>query len=582
MGSTAPSLLRKPEPRLANLLRPYWHWIVGLVVLTLVGNGLNLIVPKLIAWAIDSYIAGSYHPGRIAFVFGAVSAAIFVFTYFQSVAQTYSSELVARDLRSRLAAKIAGQDNVYVQNVGAARLLTNFTSDIDSIKQFVAQALVSLVSSAFLIVGASALMFSIDWRLALGVLCVVPLVGSVFVFVLGRARMLFVRSRACVDWLNRVINESIVGASLIRLLNSQQTEYEKFLAANSDALNISLAIIRLFACLIPVITLGTNLATLVIMIFGGNFVIAGSMSLGDFTAFNAYVAMLFFPILVIGLRSNIIAQASAAYGRIAAVLGAPAPVHDGTITSGLRGDITVAHLSLQFGCRKALDDVSFHVAARTRTAILGPSAAGKTQLLYAIMGLIRPESGEILLDGARIDRYALEGLHRQIALVFQDSVIFNLSMRENIAFSDAVNSASFNKALKAAELADFVATLPDGIDTTISERGMSLSGGQKQRVMLARALALEPKVLLLDDFTARVDARTEQRILANVRKNYPDLTLISVTQKISPVEDYDQIVLLMEGRVVALGRHADLIRRSPEYVQIYESQQSAEDYGLRA
>ncbi len=579
----------RPQPappeagaRLSDLLKPYRGWIAGLVVLTLLGNGLNLVIPKIIAATIDSYTAAEFHLAGAALEFGLAALGIFVFIYFQSIVQTYASELVARDLRNRVAAKVSGQDNAYVQKVGAARLLTNLTSDVDSIKMFVSQAIVSIVSSVFLIVGASALMFSIDWRLALAVLLVVPVIGGAFSFVLRRVRALFVRSRAAIDWLNRVINESIVGSSLIRLLNSQHAEYEKFLAANTEALDIGLGIIRLFAGLIPVITFATNVATLVILTLGGHFVIAGRMTLGEFTAFNSYLAMLIFPILVIGFMSNVIAQASAAYARVADVLGAPVPERAGTVTARLRGEIAVTSLTLGFGERKALDDVSIHVAARSRTAILGPTAAGKTQLLYALTGLIRPQSGQILFDGVPIERYDTEALHRQIGFVFQDSIVFNLSLKENIAFSDTVDADALEKAVRTAELGDFVASLPAGLETVVSERGTSLSGGQKQRIMLARALALDPRILLLDDFTARVDSRTEQRILANVRRNYPDVTLISVTQKIAPIEDYDQIVLLMEGQVLASGTHVELMHRCPEYVQIYQSQRSTEDYELRA
>lgn len=166
--------------------------------------------------------------------------------------------------------------------------------------------------------------------------------------------------------------------------------------------------------------------------------------------------------------------------------------------------------------------------------------------------------------------------------MFQDSIIFNLTLRENIAFSKTVTDADLEKAVATAELSDFIDALPDKLDTVVSERGTSLSGGQKQRIMLARALALDPSVLLLDDFTARVDANTEQRILANVQRNYPGLTLISVTQKVASVEGYDQIVLLMEGELLARGTHAELLASSPEYVQIYESQRSTESYELRA
>ena len=187
-----------------------------------------------------------------------------------------------------------------------------------------------------------------------------------------------------------------------------------------------------------------------------------------------------------------------------------------------------------------------------------------------------------MFDGNSIDAYNSESFHSQVGFVFQDSIIFNMSIRENIAFSDTVTDESLQKAIDTAELHEFIESLPDKLSTIVSERGSSLSGGQKQRIMLARALAINPKVLLLDDFTARVDTNTEKKILANVQKNYPGLTLLSVTQKIASVEHYDQIILLMQGEIVASGKHNDLMKTSPEYIQIFNSQQSTSNYELQS
>jgi len=202
--------------------------------------------------------------------------------------------------------------------------------------------------------------------------------------------------------------------------------------------------------------------------------------------------------------------------------------------------------------------------------------------LYLLTGLIKPNEGAVLYDGIELKDYQKESFHTQIGIVFQDSVMFNMSLLENISFSETVTEESLKKAIDTAELSDFIKTLPNGLDTIVSERGTSLSGGQKQRIMLARALALNPKILLLDDFTARVDQQTERKILKNVRDNYPELTLVSVTQKISPVKDFDQIILLMEGEVVATGQHEALRKSSPEYIQIYESQKSTSHYELQS
>lgn len=576
---------RKAQPSsggLFALLIPYWPWVALLVLLTIASNSLNLVGPQLIARAIDSVGGADYRLSTLVSEFIALAVGIFILTYGQAIVQTVTAERVARDLRARLVETLSRQDFAYVQTVTPAKLLTNLTSDVDAVKSFVSQAIAAIVSSAFLIVGASVLLLLIDWQLALAVLTVVPVIAVSFYYVLSRVRKLFRRSQEAVDWLNKVINESILGSSLIRLLNSQTSEYNKFIAANGQSMSIGLSIIKLFATLIPVITFCTNLATLVIVAFGGHLVISGTMTLGDFTAFNSYLGILIFPIIIIGFMSNVVAQASASYERIGKVLTTAAPKPWGTLDVELRGDIAVKNLTVRYGQREALDDVSLTVPAGSRTAVIGPTAAGKTQLLFAIAGLIEPQAGSITIDGQNLTAYDKQALHRQVGLVFQDSVTFNLSLRENIAFSTLVDNAGVDKAIATAELDEFIATLPQGLDTVIAERGTSLSGGQKQRIMLARALALNPKVLLLDDFTARVDARTEQRILANVAANYPGITLVSVTQKIGPVKAYDQIVLLMEGKVLATGTHDQLMHTSPEYVQIYASQQSTEDYELQA
>ena len=235
-------------------------------------------------------------------------------------------------------------------------------------------------------------------------------------------------------------------------------------------------------------------------------------------------------------------------------------------------------VSVIYGQKPALKNVSFSVDAGSKIAVIGPTAAGKTQLLYLLTALINPNSGTVEFDGKSIDQYDSESFHSQVGFVFQDSIIFNMSIRENIAFSDTVTDESLERAIDTAELREFIDSLPDKLSTVVSERGSSLSGGQKQRIMLARALAVNPRVLLLDDFTARVDGNTEKKILANVQKNYPGLTLISVTQKISAVEHYDKIIVLMQGEIVASGKHDELMHSSPEYVQIFNSQQSTSNY----
>ena len=575
------------QPGIFSLLKPYSGLVTLLIVFALFSNSANLWLPKIISHGIDGYIGSlrthihfDVNPTLVEFSLAVLF--IFVFAYLQTIIQTYTSEKVARDLRTRLSDKISRQSNLFIEQVTPSKLLTNLTADADSIKLFVSQALVSIVSSLVTIIGASVLLLTINWKLGLCVIAIIPIIGGTFFYVLKKVRALFIKSRGVIDWLNKVINESILGSALIRVINSQQLEFDKFLKANTEARDIGLSILRLFAGLIPVITFCANFASLSILALGGHFVINGTMSLGDFAAFNSYLAQLIFPIIVIGFMSNIIAQATASFQRINVVLDTADTSGKGELVATLNGDIEIRDVSISYGQKPALKNVSLEVSAGSKIAIIGPTAAGKSQLLYLLTALIKPDSGEILFDGKGIDIYNSESFHSQVGFVFQDSIIFDMSVRENIAFSDTVTDESLQKAIDTAELTEFIASLPEKLSTVVSERGSSLSGGQKQRIMLARALAINPKVLLLDDFTARVDNNTEKKILANVQKNYPGLTLISVTQKIASVEHYDQIILMMQGEIVATGKHDDLMRSSPEYVQIFNSQQSTSNYEVQS
>ncbi|HEY4327210.1 MAG TPA: ABC transporter ATP-binding protein [Mucilaginibacter sp.] len=579
--------VNKPKPPgIFSLLKPYSGLVTLLILFALFSNSINLWLPKIISHGIDDYIRSyvthskfDVNPTIIKFS-GAVIL-VFIFALLQTIIQVYTSERVARDMRSKLSYKISKQSSVFIESVTPAKLLTNLTADVDAIKMFVSQALVSIVSSVVIIIGACILLLSINWKLALCIIPIIPIIGGTFFYVLKKVRVFFIKRMGVIDWLNKVINESILGSALIRVINSQQLEFDKFLKANTEAKDIGFSILRLFAGLIPVITFTSNIATLSILALGGHFVINNTMSLGDFAAFNSYLAQLIFPILVIGFMSNIIASATASFNRINGVLDTPDTSETGTLTDSLKGDVEMKGVSVNYGQKPALKNVSFSVKAGSKIAIIGPTAAGKSQLLFLLTGLIKQNEGVVLFDGKSIDEYESESFHSQVGFVFQDSIIFNMSIRENIAFSDTVTDESLQKAIDTAELREFVDSLPEKLSTIVSERGSSLSGGQKQRIMLARALAIDPKVLLLDDFTARVDTNTEKKILANVQKNYPGLTLISVTQKIASVEHYDQIILLMQGEIIASGKHDELMHTSPEYVQIFDSQQSTSNYEIQ-
>ena len=502
--------------------------------------------------------------------------AIFVFAVGQSFLQTFLSELVARNLREKLVNKISEQNFGFVTKVGPEKLLTVLTSDVDNIKQAMTMGLIQVFSAIVMIFGSAIMLLGINRKLGLLVLLIVPLVAVIFVNLFGRIRSFFKRSQAVLDRLNKVIKENIVAAALVRIVNSQRKEIDKFNDQNNQAKDLGLSIMRLFSGLIPIIGLIANSSVILILMVGGKFILSGEFTVGGLTAFNTYVAMLIFPIIMLGFISNMIARAMTSYQRIQEVMNFSGKNDFGELNKEIKGEIVFKNVNLKFGEKQVLKDVSFEIKSGSKTAILGPTAAGKTQIFYLMSGLINPDSGEILIDKVPLKKYSQECLSNQLGLVFQDSSIFNLTIKENINFKNKEDSKNLEKAIETAALDDFVDSLSDGLETKLTERGSNLSGGQKQRLTLARALAVNPKILLLDDFTARVDRSTEKDIFSRLKKNYGKITQVLITQQIASVKDFDQIILIMEGEVLAKGTHKELLKKSPEYQQLYSLQMSTE------
>ncbi len=336
------------------LLKPYYLYVIWLLFFTILSNWLNLVIPKIVSSSIDNYTSWKLDLYLTVIEFFIVSFLIFVFTYLQNILQVYTSEIVARDLRNKLIRKISFQDYNYIQLVTPSTLLTNLTSDVDSVKIFVSQAISTIISSVFLIIGASVLLLMINWKMALAVLLIVPMIWISFSIVLSKVRKLFKSSQETIDWLNRIINESILGSALIRLLNSHTFEYKKFLEASTKSKQIWLSILGLFAILVPLMMFLSNIAILIILLMWWHFVILGNMSLGDFAAFNSYLAILIFPIIMIWFMSGVIAQASASYSRISEILNFPTKKDEWIIVKKLSWDIKIENITLKFWEKYAL------------------------------------------------------------------------------------------------------------------------------------------------------------------------------------------------------------------------------------
>ncbi len=560
------------------LVKSYKWWVIAVTVLGLAANILALLVPKLSAQVIDQVVASSSANVTLLII---VATLTLIIAIIQIVASTYFSEKIALDLRAKLITKMSGQTFNYIAMSTPGRLLTVATSDVDAVKNVIAQGLVTLLGAVVTLIGSAIFLLFINAKLALATLAVVPFLILTFALIFGKIAALFKQGQENIEKINAVINETIIGAALIRVLHAASFEIKNFMKINATSRDIGLAVVKNISALIPIIVLLSNISTMIIVWFGGKQVIAGTLSVGNFSAFLQYSAMFIWPLFILSFVGTMISRGGVSLKRINEVLDASVKEKEGTYEGEIKGAVEFKNVSLRYmdtgGTeRTVLKNISFTINPGTKNAIVGPTAAGKTQLFYLMAGLVEPSEGSIEIDGRPITSYKTSTLLSNIGLVFQDSIIFNTTLHDNIALSGKTSTEILTKALRTAELDQLVTSLPQGMETMVSERGTSLSGGQKQRLMLARALAVNPRILLLDDFTARVDQATEASILSNVAQNYPNVTLISITQKVEPIKDYDKIIVVMESELVACGTHAELLDESFEYKQIYESQQSTE------
>jgi len=563
-----------PMATVVKFVKPYKFLTALLVMFTLIATVLSLLIPKYIGYILDAAVKRENYDNLVVSMIILIAISLLIGVV-QMIAGVYLSQKVAFDLRVAISGKIAKQTFKFINKISPSKLLSILTSDVDAIRELISQSLVLTFSSIFLILGAGALMLSINVPMGLAGLLVIPAIGGAFGYVFKKLGPLFYQSRIIIDNLNRVISENIIAASLIRVLSSQKKEVAKLEIYNAQSRELGFKILNGFAFMFPFVNLASSLGVVTVLYIGGNQLLGGNITPGDFVTFFTYLGVLIWPIITLGFISNLISRAFISLERVNEVLNSKIEESKGTLEKEIEGKIEFKNVSLVLDEKNILKNVSFIIHPHKQSAIIGPTAAGKTQIMYLLTGLIEPTSGDIFIDDINVKEYNLRNLYKQMGIVFQDSIIFNTTISENIDFQKS--SGALDKVIETAELNDFIQKLDNGLETIINERGSNLSGGQKQRLTLARALVVNPKVLLLDDFTARVDKGTEKRIFDNLKKEFPTITQLVISQKIDSIKDFDEIVLIMEGEVLATGKHDDLLNKSLEYKQIYESQQSTEN-----
>lgn len=563
-------------------LAPYKREVAAALVSLLLVSGASLLTPLLIAYAVDTGITGRDSRAILLAVAGLVGVALVrgAFNFLQGYLAERASQGVAYDMRNSLFSRMERLSFGYHDRAETGQLVTRLTSDVEQVRAFIGSGVVQLASSVVMFFGTTALLLWIDWRLALIVLAtIVPIILLLYRFVRGISP-LFRRVQERLGRLNTVLQEDLAGLRVVRSFSREEREAARYREVNDELLDRNLETVRALSNNFPLVFFFANLGTLAVILFGGFRVIGGELSVGVLIAFNSYLAFLLQPLLTIGFLSANLSRAGASLRRVFEILDAPVEVDDAPDAVALppvRCRVEFDRVSFRYpGTEKEiLDGVSFRAEPGQTVAVLGATGSGKSTLLNLLPRFYDVTSGGVKLDGHDVREVTLESLRSQIGVVFQEPRLFSGTVAENLAYGKpGATEEEVREAARSAQADGFIRELQAGYETVIGERGVGLSGGQRQRIAIARALLVDPRLLILDDGTSAVDAATEAAILDSLDRLMREehRTVFVIAQRVSTVRDADLILLLDEGRVAASGTHEELLRDSPLYNEILGSQ----------
>jgi ATP-binding cassette subfamily B protein len=568
---------RRTFVRLLGFLRPYTWSLVVSVFLAVGSQGAQIALYAVTGRVIDSAIRPHDRHAlwtliAIILVLGAAKAVFMVGRRFISGRQALGVEF---DMRNALYSRLLRLSFGFYDRHQTGQLMSRATVDLQSVRFFLGYGLIFFFQHILTIVSVTAVMFVYEWRLAVVALAITPvLVALAYRYSHISHPTLRDVQQKMAD-VATVAEENIVGVHVVKAFAQEPQEQAKFARRSEAVFGQSVRANRQRAFYVPLISFVPLLAQGAVLLVGGRMVAHGSLSLGDFFAFNFYVTMLVMPLRSLGMWIGQAQRATASGERIFEVIDEPEEVAerpDARELPGGDGRIRFENVSFAYAeGRPVLEDVNLDVEAGRTVALIGHTGSGKTTLTALVPRFYDVAGGRVTIDGADVRDVTLTSLRGAIGVISQDPFLFSTTVRENIAFGAA--DATIEQVQEAARLAqahEFIERLPDGYETVIGERGITLSGGQRQRVAIARALVVDPRILILDDATASVDATTEARIRLGLRQAMRGRTTLIIAHRLSTIALADEVVVLEEGRVAARGRHDELLEASSVYREIYE------------
>jgi ATP-binding cassette subfamily B protein len=569
---------------LRTYLRPYKREMAIVVALQAVGTIASLYLPSLNADIIDKGVV----TGDTDYIIrvGAVMLGITLLQVTCTIIAVYFGARTAmafgRDLRSAIFSRVGSFSTREMGRFGAPSLITRNTNDVQQIQMLVLMTFTMLIAAPIMMVGGVVMAIREDVGLSWLVAVAVPILGVIVGLIISRMIPGYRLMQTRIDDVNRVLREQTTGIRVLRAFVRERFETERFERANTDLTDVSITVGRWMAAMFPVVMLVLNVSSVAVLWFGAQRVDAGAMEIGALTAFLAYLIQILMAVMMSTFMLILVPRASVSADRVGEVLDTASsvlPPESGVVDLPGRSELVFSGVGFSYpgAAHPVLSDISFSAAPGQTTAIIGSTGAGKTTLLNLIPRLFDPTSGVVSVDGVDVREIDPDTLWSMIGLVPQKAYLFSGTVASNLRFGrpDATEEEMW-RALEIAQARDFVAALPDGLDTEVAQGGTNFSGGQRQRLAIARAVIRQPEIYVFDDSFSALDLATDARLRRALKPVTAGATVIIVAQRVSTIADADQIIVLEDGEIVGLGTHEALLATCPTYVEIVESQLRAE------
>ena len=572
--------------RIVRYISGNWHLFLISVACMVVSVMVTVQIPFLTMDAIDNVLPlltdeVTVELGKSQLLFLSVeivglTVVVGILSFVQRYTNTYFSQKVVYDIRNDVFAALQNQSFAFYDKIHTGQLLAKVTTDIDRIRRFLGWQLTFLISSMILLVATLYSMFTMDLKLTMLLLLLMPLLFLAFFYFGKKIRPLFQEMREQYGSLTSVLHENITGIRVVRAFAREDFERRRFKSENDKYFKATLASVRVRAFFIPLIAFLIGLGTIIIFWYGGTEAINGTLTIGALVAFSAYLAMLVMPMRFLGFFVSGYQLSMAAGDRVFGIMDADPDIKErpNAITlPKLQGHVRFDNVSFSYGeGKRILRNINLEVKPGETVALLGETGSGKSTIIRLIPRFYDVISGKITVDGHDVREVKLKSLREQIGIVSQETFLFTLSIKENIAYGKPkATMEEIVEAAKAARAQEFISALPDGYDTRVGERGVTLSGGQQQRIAIARALLSNPKILIFDDSTSSVDVETEYEIQRALQALLKNRTTFVITQRVSTIRNANKIVILENGEVAEEGTHETLMAKKGAYYKIYQT-----------